>query len=185
VVYVGGNQGSMFSVTAYANTWTSIDDVPHADSRIMVWDGTNIVRGDDGGVYELQSPGGGAAQRLTSINGNLAITEFNSIAYDSHAKELFGGTQDNGVPYQTGADNMTWAIHGQGSPFIFGDGNVEAVDNSGADSIRYSMANNPRQFKRLTYTNGKLTLEKQISLASAMNPTAGDFRGLNAADFEW
>ena len=37
----------MFSVTAYANTWTSIDDVPHADSRIMVWDGTNIVRGDD------------------------------------------------------------------------------------------------------------------------------------------
>src|SRR5260370_31472248 len=101
----------------------------------MVWDGSNIVRGDDGGVYQLSNPGGAAAatRQWTSLNGNLGITEFLSVAYDSNAKLIIGGAQDNDVPYQLTTDSETLALPSTKrscSTGLAGDGTIEAVGNS-------------------------------------------------------
>src|SRR5205807_7841082 len=110
------------------------------------------------------------APQWTSLNGNLRITEFMSVAYDSNAKLLFGGAQDNGVSYQMLSGNPVWTIPATPAGKYFsndlgGDGNTEAVDNSVNPSIRYSMGNFPgyltpapagtliSTFHRMTYSS--------------------------------
>jgi hypothetical protein len=102
--------------------WTAITDnfagggsTPHADSREMVFDDNNdLVEADDGGVYRRDNPTTNAGAWF-SVNGNLNVSEFWTISYDTINRFLFGGFQDTGTAEQvmsaasaiTGASNVT------------------------------------------------------------------------------
>src|SRR5436309_2754935 len=82
---------------------------------------------------------GTAASKWVSLNGDLRITEFTSIAFDNAHGILFGGTQDNGTIFQTsssGNARLTWA--GQ----FGGDGGVVTIDNASSDPIYYFSSQN-------------------------------------------
>lgn len=101
-----------------ANPWTPLthsgtasNSAPHADSREMVFDASGeLIQTDDGGVYRHTDPRSNTGDWL-SVNGNLQISEFHATEYDTNANIIFGGTQDNGSPYQSkklsGAWNLT------------------------------------------------------------------------------
>ncbi len=113
VVYAGaqsqGRYGSLFVWNAPGSlgVWTSITDdsakgtAPHADSRNLAFEADgNLLEVDDGGIYRLQSPGDPANRQWVSLDSNLKITEFYSVAYDPLTNDIFGGSQDNGVETQ-------------------------------------------------------------------------------------
>ena len=119
---------------------------PHPDSRNMIFDAVgNLIEIDDGGIFKLLTPGTAATRRWVSLNGNLDITEARQVAYDSTTNTSIIGTQDNGGQEQTVADPLIWL------DMTGGDGNYVAVDNSGANSIRYWMSNNFQYFFRRTF----------------------------------
>lgn len=143
LVYVGGNTVAVAVAAGYIGNHavidaaqpsgsqiTKLDDTatiptsPHPDSRNMVFDatGTNLIEVDDGGIYMLSNPTG-AAPVWTSLNGDLAVTEFLWIDYDSINHVVFGGVQDNGSPLQDGPGLLTY--HDQ----VGGDGQTAAADN--------------------------------------------------------
>ena len=133
---------------------------PHADSRRMVFDSDgNLIESDDGGVYILRNPKQRADRRWESLNGNLRITQFYSVAWDSHNNVIFGGTQDNGSVEQMAEDGFQWrearlvSMMGQDLMTAEGDGGFVAADNhSNPDaSIRYIMMNNYFFFYRREY----------------------------------
>jgi hypothetical protein len=148
-------------------TWTSLDgkaplNAVHADSRNMVFDPNgNILEVNDGGIYRLSNPNGpvdganGTAPTWSSVNGNLSVIEFNSIAYDSVNGIVFGGSQDNGSPQQNGPGSFTW------TDLSGGDGQNVQVDNTSlrGQSIHYSSAQRLGKFYRRTYNN----LDKPVS----------------------
>ncbi|MEA2734386.1 MAG: hypothetical protein QOE14_837, partial [Humisphaera sp.] len=95
---------------------------PHADSRAMVYDANgDILEVDDGGIYKLVNPG--ANQIWQSINGNLRLTEFYSVAWNATTSQILGGTQDNGVAYQSGPNNLSWGNLSQGDGAIVASSN--------------------------------------------------------------
>src|SRR5262249_16892702 len=108
------------------------------------------------------------------VIGNLRDTEFYSVAYDDRNHIVFGGAQDTGSSEQTAAGSLTWNTP---SASLQGDGNTQAIDNSNATTIRYSMADDFSFFFRRT-PGGALS---QVLLAAAATPGTPD-SGLNAAD---
>jgi len=185
MVYVGGDRataspwvGNLFRGDASAGTWTAItkaganNTAPHADSRDMAFDSNgDILQADDGGIYRLTDPRGvGAGPTWSSVigAGTLRPTEFYSIAYDSVNNIIFGGTQDVGSPEQTASGTI-----GAWDDIHQADGNTQAVDNSGPNSIRYSLSNNFNStFVRRTFDNTN-------TLIGTANVT---LNGLNATD---
>ncbi|MDX1431795.1 MAG: LEPR-XLL domain-containing protein, partial [Gammaproteobacteria bacterium] len=90
---------------------------PHADSRDMAFVGGNLVEVDDGGIYQLSNPG--AVNRTwTSLNGNLTLTEFYSVAWDSVNDVILGGTQDVGVALQSATGSSVYLTLTQGDGAI-------------------------------------------------------------------
>src|SRR5262249_9136490 len=71
---------------------------------------------------------GSGNRRWESVNGNLALTEFNSVAYNSADNRILGGSQDNGTSDQTAtitaarADRLAW------QNLWIGDSGVVQVD---------------------------------------------------------
>ncbi len=120
---------------------------PHADSREMVFDANgNIIEADDGGIYRLTNPNT-ATRKWSSVNGNLRVTEFYSVAYDSLNNVVFGGTQDVGTLRQQTTGEFPWdTIQG-------GDGGVVHVDvtSSPGNAIVYTSSQNLGGFTRRTF----------------------------------
>jgi hypothetical protein len=109
---------------------------PHADSREMVFDANgNLIEGDDGGVFRRTNPRTNQGDWF-SISNNLQVFELHSIAYDSNAKIVIGGAQDNGTGYQSATGATVW------ESIYSGDGGDVAVDvvSSPGLSIRYLSA---------------------------------------------
>src|SRR5262249_31993726 len=75
-----------------------------------------------------------------SINGNLGAIEFHSVAYDTAAGLIFGGSQDNGSAVQSGITPVVW------NNILGGDGSTQAYSIPG--NIRYSLGNNFGTFQR-------------------------------------
>ncbi|MBL8385220.1 MAG: exo-alpha-sialidase, partial [Burkholderiales bacterium] len=88
------------------STWAAVTDnnaggtAPHADSRELVFDrNNNVLQGDDGGIYRLQSPGTPGAV-WQSLVGNLRVNEVRSLAYDPINNIYNIGSQDTGSSVQ-------------------------------------------------------------------------------------
>ena len=157
-----------------------------------------LLDANDGGIYGLTNPlGPGASDVWVGLNGNIACTEFYSVAYDTVDGVVMGGSQDNSSPIQSSAQGTQWEI----LPDDGGDGGYVAIDNSLtiADApIDYYMADGPNDFMVSTNQNGtsaQLALEDaegdaplfsgldtwDAGLASAEDPYSFAFI-LNAAD---
>ena len=143
LVYIGSDGQSVFRVDAslspgsqaqsLTGAGTANNSVPHADQRGMVVDAnSNLLETCDGGIFRRTSPKDNTGDWY-SINGNLQITEFHGLAYDSVSKVLFGAAQDNGTPMQETTGNLLWTL------LFGGDGQDDAVDVTSipGESIRY------------------------------------------------
>lgn len=177
VVYVGGDrqdknpndalgtQGwiavhyrGVFDPTARSTSWASLEGNGasgtggHPDSHIMVFDANkNILEGDDGGIYRLTNPSTPATRAWSSVNGNLSVFEFYSVAYDSVNHLLLGGSQDNGSPQQTVMDSLTnWTDQTGGDGFVAQDFNA-LQQGQPIQSIHYSTAQKLGGFQRVPY----------------------------------
>ncbi|MBI5154082.1 hypothetical protein HZA57_02500, partial [Candidatus Poribacteria bacterium] len=130
------------------NPSTASNSAPHADSREMVFDANgNLIEVDDGGVYRRTTPGG--TGDWFSMCGNLQISEFHSVDWDSSADVAIAGAQDTGSSEQVVPGNAEWAEISQG------DGGQVAVDEmTRADqdqSIRYSSFQFFQDFRGIVY----------------------------------
>jgi photosystem II stability/assembly factor-like uncharacterized protein len=135
--------------TPLTHVGTASNSAPHADSREMVFDANGeIIQGDDGGIYRRTSPTNTAGD-WESVNGDLQVTEFHDIAYDTNSDIIMGGAQDTGTPQQITPGGTTW------DSVSTADGGDVAVDNislAGAgQSIRYSSFQFLGWFRRRTY----------------------------------
>jgi Ca2+-binding RTX toxin-like protein len=163
-VYVGGDQPpNIFRGDASTGTWTSIVGAgagggtrPHADSRDLVFSGNTLYETDDGGIYRINNPSNAAANNWVAVTGDIRITEFHAVAFDSGDGFIFGGSQDNGSEVQTGVGSLTW------NGFLGGDGQTQAYDAT--NDIRYSIANNFGTFQR----NGT-QLQLRAAVGGAVN----------------
>ena len=170
LVYVGGSSistspfsGALFrgdaalprgtQFTAITDGNTGNNSTIHGDSRKAVFDaGGNLVECNDGGVYRRSTPATNAGI-WTSVNGNLNCIEAHDVAYDSVAKVLMDGTQDNGTSIQTATGTLNW------TSLAGGDGGDVAIDDTSTpgQSIRYYSSQNLGGFSRATYdTNNAL-----------------------------
>ena len=126
---------------------TASNSAPHADSREMVFDAAgNLIETDDGGIYRRTSPQDNTGDWF-SIIGNLQVTEFHNIAYDTVSDIIIGGAQDTGTPQQTATGALVW------ESVSTADGGDVAVDTTSMPgfSIRYSSFQNLGAFRRRTY----------------------------------
>ena len=116
---------------------------PHADSRVLLFapDG-NILQGDDGGLFRLTSPSA-AARTWSSVNGDLRLTEFISVAYDVVNDVIFGGAQDNGTPRQNAPGSFTW------TGLFGGDGGIVLATVEDGQGIKYLSAQTLIGFQRI------------------------------------
>ena len=121
---------------------TAQNSAGHADSREMTFDANgNLIDVSDGGIVRRMNPGGD----WTSINGNIQVMEFHSIAYDTNLDIILGGTQDTGTPEQSAPGSATW------NSLATADGGKVAVNDSVAGtSVRYFSFQNLGAFTRRT-----------------------------------
>jgi hypothetical protein len=177
IFYISGLQGQIFRFNPGPMTYTNIFSAmggtsPHADSRDVVFLGTNVLlESDDGGIFFLQNPQNAANNSWGSFIGanNQAIgdVEFHNVAFDSNSSIIFGGAQDNGVDMQQTTGNLVY------SNLIGNDGGSVAVDNftlAGANqSIRYFSFQSLGGFSRQTFNaaNGN------VGAAVGLIPAAG------------
>jgi hypothetical protein len=158
-------------------TWRKVlpgATAPHADSRNLAFtaDGT-LLDVCDGGVYRRSDPTLSTGV-WTSVNGDLRVTEFFSVAYDSFVGRIVGGTQDNGSPLQDQMDDLPWSL------LAGGDGGIVAVDNSSLGPEFYYMADGPGGF----FHNGiQVKLAKSVGGTVASGFNAVDRALANGADF--
>ncbi|MEW4565876.1 hypothetical protein AB1K70_25390 [Bremerella sp. JC770] len=119
---------------------------PHADSRDMDVDAQgDLIEVDDGGIYRRSNPHDNTGD-WTSMIGDLGITEFHAVAWDSVTDILVGGAQDTGSP-QSRTNGSRW------DSISTADGGSTVVDDFGiADrSTRYSSWQNLGGFRRRTF----------------------------------
>jgi hypothetical protein len=126
---------------------------PHSDSRDMAFDANrDLLETNDGGIFRLVSPNNAGTRRWVSVNGDIRVTEFQSVAYDPLGRVALGGTQDNGTVVQTVPSPFGAVVWNH---ILGGDGEVVAVD---ADQVahpgktyRYSSSPSLSGFNRTTW----------------------------------
>ena len=179
-------QGSNANPVLVSAQWTPVTDsftaggsAPHADSRRMVFDAAgNLLESDDGGVYRRTSPAN-AGGDWSSVNGNLRVTEFWTVSFDTVNNVVFGGAQDTGTEEQSATNSFTY------DEITKGDGFFSAVDNTSVanQSVRYTMGNTFKSFRRRVFdnTNSQVGATATVQLAAAATPGTAQ-SGLNATD---
>lgn len=138
---------------------------PHADSRGMAFDANgDLIEVDDGGIYKRVSPRT-ATGAWFSLNGDLAVTEYHGISYDSLSDRVFGGTQDVGTVRQVDATRVFTSVS-------TGDGGDTAIDNqsSTTTSTRYTSFQNLGSLRRQVF-NAAGNLQSQAF--PALSPLGG------------
>ena len=148
---------------------------PHADSRDMRFDANgNILESDDGGIYRLTNPNQGS-QTWSAVIGNLRVSQFYSVAYDTLNNVIIGGMQDTGSGEQNSSGGFTW------NDTIQGDGFVVQTGLSGGDSIRYVTSQNLGTFRRQTFDNGN-SMTDNSAVKLLVNGTGGGTAKLGLVD---
>jgi hypothetical protein len=137
---------------ALTHSGTSNNSAPHADSRDMAFDAAgDLLESNDGGLYKRVAP------RTTngtwvSLNGDLQITEYHGLSYDSVSARVTGGSQDNGTTQQRDSGRIFDAVS-------TGDGSHPAIEDrsSATLSTRYTSLQNLIQFRRRTVDASNVT----------------------------
>jgi hypothetical protein len=138
----GGSQS-----TALTHSGTAKGSAPHADSRDMAIAANGmLIETDDGGVYRRTQPSATAGDWF-SMNGDLQVTEFHSVAWDANCRTVIGGAQDTGSPEQAVTLASRWRSVSSG------DGGVVAVDaiSTPGRSVRYSSYQNLGGLRRQVF----------------------------------
>lgn len=154
---IGANDfsGRLFradAAAAPASRWASLthsgaggNSAPHADSRDMAFDAAgNLLESDDGGIYKRAAPRT-TTGAWTSLNGDLQVTEYHGLSYDSVSNRVTGGSQDNGTTQQRDATRIFDAVS-------TGDGGHPAIEDRGSATLstRYTSFQNLAQLRRRT-----------------------------------
>src|SRR5262249_13912677 len=136
--------------------------------------------GDDGGIYRLMDPNVSATCHWVSVNGDLRVTEFHSVAYDPVSNIILGGSQDNGNSEQTTPGSLTWNGFQTG-----GDGGYVAVDSDQTrhpgTSIRYS------SYQSFTKLNRRIVDANNVAgpaVHAGLKIVAGDGKGKELGAFD-
>ena len=141
-----------------ASRWTPLTHTdtpktaPHADSRDMAFDAAgNLLESDDGGIFKRSAPATTAGS-WTSLNGDLQITEYHSLSYDTVSNRVTGGAQDNGVTQQRDLTRTFDAVS-------TGDGGHVAIEDrsSAVLSTRYTSFQNLSSLRRRTVNDLNVT----------------------------
>jgi photosystem II stability/assembly factor-like uncharacterized protein len=163
----------------------------HTDGRDMQFsaDPDILFEVNDGGIYRLINPHGrpqGPPRHWEPAVGNLRITEFYSIAYDSVNHVIFGGAQDQAIPHQTTPGDIDWQINEGPSK----DGTRVGVDNTSVPgaSVHYFCTQKLQDFTRETFMSS--TMQSASSPASLfVNGSGGlnifQFEGIRKQGFAW
>ena len=134
------------AVAQVPNGGTASSSAPHADSRDMAFDANgDIIEVSDGGIYRRSSPQDNTGDWV-SINGNIQVTEFHDIAYDTISDIIIGGAQDTGTPEQESTGSFQYRSV---STADGGDVAVDAITLAAmGQSIRYSSLQDLGAFRR-------------------------------------
>ncbi|MCU0753597.1 MAG: PPC domain-containing protein [Xanthomonadales bacterium] len=165
--------GRLFRGTIGANpVWVPIthsgagnNSSPHADSRGMGFDANgDLLEVDDGGIYKRVAPRT-ATGAWFSLIGDLAVTEYHGISFDSLSDRVFGGTQDVGTVRQVDTSRVFTSVS-------TGDGGDTAVNNvsSTTTSTRYTSFQRLGGFQRQVF-NTAGTFQSQAF--PALSPLGG------------
>lgn len=115
LVFVGGHDTGagtpfVFRSVNSGGAWTNVSKDannvgPHTDIHALAIDANNnLVAGTDGGVWRFDNTAGTWAD----LNGNLAITQFNTVAVQpGNPSNILGGTQNNGTAQSTATQAWT------------------------------------------------------------------------------
>ncbi|MGA9115416.1 MAG: T9SS type A sorting domain-containing protein [Bacteroidota bacterium] len=159
VVYAGGinlfksvNGGSSWSMIS---NWYAGAGYPyvHADQHALLFSGTTLFIGNDGGVFRTTNGG----SSYTELTAGLATVQFYGGAVHPTADILYGGTQDNGT--LRSATIPSWTIA------LGGDGGHAAVDFNNPTTV----------YTEYVYLCFQKSLNSGSSWTRAMNgiPTSG------------
>ena len=114
----GGTTWSQISVWVSGISGT-VTNYVHADQHIIVWNGSQVLVGSDGGIFYSANSGSTFADR----NTNLRLKQFYSCAiHPSSANYFLAGAQDNGIHQFNGA-GIASSVEVSG-----GDGALVAID---------------------------------------------------------
>ncbi len=121
----------------------------HADVDILVFDGTTLFVGTDGGIFKAENTGTINSTYYTDITAGIGIRQFYKIGISQTADVVVtGGSQDNGSSFYTlaggwkdwiGADGMEGLVDKNNTNIMFGMiqfGDLYRTTN-GANSIQY------------------------------------------------
>ena len=155
---------------------TGNNTAPHPDSRRMVVDSSgDLLETDDGGIFRRTDPHTNTGD-WASVNGNLAITEAHSCAYDHVRHESICGTQDNGTVQQSSPGALVWDAVGRF------DGGKVAVSDRTSNSSRYFSSQSLSVFTRedcdsggCTTTAPALELESGNALSQTTDATISGY----------
>jgi hypothetical protein len=150
VLYIGGDTqpdtGAASSIGATefagrlfrfdgAGNWAAITDnganntSPHGDSRNAVFHGIHMINVNDGGIVELRNAND-PTRTWRSLNDDLSLSEFYSLAYDPIGDIILGGLQDIGNALQTATDSPAWTSVSKGDGAIVGFSNGNPIYSS-------------------------------------------------------
>lgn len=134
---------------------------PHADSRSMAFDADgDLIEGDDGGVYRRTKPASNRGD-WKSMNGDLQISEFHSIAWDPLTQTIIGGAQDTGTQQQMKTQDTDWPSVSTGD----GGAVAAALSQNAAYSIRVSSYQYLGGIRREFYdAKGQLQRRERVKL---------------------
>ena len=119
---IGSNDGG--------NSWTVLGDGvaagPHRDHHALAFDASGyLLDGNDGGIWRLDDP---VFALWTNLVGNMAVTQFNSIATDpADPNHIVGGTQDMGAAAYYLDQLWVRGIRGDGGTTIIDPGRPSRV----------------------------------------------------------
>ena len=154
-----------------ASRWTSLTHTdtpktsPHADSRDMAFDAAgNLLETDDGGIYKRLAPRTTTGAWI-SRNGDVQVTEYHGLSYDTVSDRVTGGAQDTGTTQQRDATRTFDSVS-------TGDGGHPAIQDrySTTLSTRYTSFQNLSNLRRRTMN---ATNVQQSSTFPARTVTGG------------
>jgi autotransporter-associated beta strand protein len=124
-VYLGG-QNTILETTNEGTSWTNITNeggTPGTDPHTMFLDNSdNLIVGGTYGIWGLYN------NTWKNMNGNLSITQFNSVSVSpSDLTYAIGSTDENGIVSFTGSPSWTYIAGTAGSTVQIDPDNVEDV----------------------------------------------------------